>query len=327
MTPVAPPAPRLGASGPTASADEGPADGPDQWRTCSPGAQCPGPRWARWAPARWAPASHGRRRWGHPSARMALPVARPTRWHCGHLSSRSPSSAAAQPAWGSISSDDIVDVALRVVERDDLDRLTIRGLSADLGVAPMSLYCHVRDNDDLLDEVASGCSPTRGSPSCPRTTGAPGRPRPPSVCGRSSSGSRRCCTPTCATRWSPRRRWTGWPGCWECWSVPASTGLRPSGRTRPSRPTRSGSRCPGDLTGRVGPLGDRRRPGGPAAGRRHDAAPVRRGPRLPARRHRGVRASGPLGVGSWSVGHRPCTARAKGGPPGEVRERPNRTHC
>ena len=33
------------------------------------------------------------------------------------------------------------------------DRMTVRGLAADMGVAPMSLYRHVRDKDDLLDEV------------------------------------------------------------------------------------------------------------------------------------------------------------------------------
>jgi len=31
--------------------------------------------------------------------------------------------------------------------------MTIRSLAAQLGVAPMSLYRHVRDKDDLLDEV------------------------------------------------------------------------------------------------------------------------------------------------------------------------------
>jgi AcrR family transcriptional regulator len=31
--------------------------------------------------------------------------------------------------------------------------MTIRNLAAELGVAPMSLYRHVRDKDDLLDEV------------------------------------------------------------------------------------------------------------------------------------------------------------------------------
>ena len=31
--------------------------------------------------------------------------------------------------------------------------MSIRSLAADLGVAPMSLYRHIRDKDDLLDEV------------------------------------------------------------------------------------------------------------------------------------------------------------------------------
>ena len=31
--------------------------------------------------------------------------------------------------------------------------MTIRGLAADLDVAPMSLYRYIRDKDDLMDEV------------------------------------------------------------------------------------------------------------------------------------------------------------------------------
>jgi AcrR family transcriptional regulator len=34
--------------------------------------------------------------------------------------------------------------------------MTIRSLAAELGVAPMSLYRHVRDKNDLLDEVTDG---------------------------------------------------------------------------------------------------------------------------------------------------------------------------
>ena len=34
--------------------------------------------------------------------------------------------------------------------------MTIRSLAAELGVAPMSLYRHVRDKDDLFDEVTDG---------------------------------------------------------------------------------------------------------------------------------------------------------------------------
>jgi AcrR family transcriptional regulator len=33
------------------------------------------------------------------------------------------------------------------------EQLTIRSLAADLGVSPMSLYRHVRDKNDVLDEV------------------------------------------------------------------------------------------------------------------------------------------------------------------------------
>ena len=40
-----------------------------------------------------------------------------------------------------------------MVETDGYHRLTIRALARDLGVAPMSLYRHVQDKDDLLEEV------------------------------------------------------------------------------------------------------------------------------------------------------------------------------
>jgi TetR/AcrR family transcriptional regulator, tetracycline repressor protein len=42
---------------------------------------------------------------------------------------------------------------MRAVRAGGYQRMTIRSLAADLGVAPMSLYRHVRDKDDLLDEV------------------------------------------------------------------------------------------------------------------------------------------------------------------------------
>lgn len=44
--------------------------------------------------------------------------------------------------------------ALDVVDRDGLDRLTMRHLAAELGVEAPSLYKHVRGKDDLLDGVA-----------------------------------------------------------------------------------------------------------------------------------------------------------------------------
>ncbi|MDE3206225.1 MAG: TetR/AcrR family transcriptional regulator [Acidobacteriota bacterium] len=56
--------------------------------------------------------------------------------------------------WGSISREQIVDAAVDLIEsHGGYEQLTIRNLAARLGVAPMSLYRHVRDKDDLLDEV------------------------------------------------------------------------------------------------------------------------------------------------------------------------------
>ena len=61
---------------------------------------------------------------------------------------------AKRAGWGTISREQIVDAALAYVETTGFEKLTIRSLSAQLKVAPMSLYRHVRDKDDLLDEVA-----------------------------------------------------------------------------------------------------------------------------------------------------------------------------
>jgi AcrR family transcriptional regulator len=59
-------------------------------------------------------------------------------------------------AWGSISREQVVEAAARTVREGRSDQMTIRGLATELGVAPMSLYRHVRDKDDLLDEVTDG---------------------------------------------------------------------------------------------------------------------------------------------------------------------------
>ena len=56
--------------------------------------------------------------------------------------------------WGSISRDQVVTEATKVVKAGGYQEMTIRSLAAELGVSPMSLYRHVRDKDDLLDEVA-----------------------------------------------------------------------------------------------------------------------------------------------------------------------------
>lgn len=56
-------------------------------------------------------------------------------------------------AWGSLSRDQVVEAAMRVVDRGESERMTIRSPASDLGFAPMALYRHVRDKDDLLEEV------------------------------------------------------------------------------------------------------------------------------------------------------------------------------
>ena len=55
--------------------------------------------------------------------------------------------------WGTLSREDIIRAALRTVRAGGYEQLSVRSLAAELGVAPMSLYRHVRDKDDLLDEV------------------------------------------------------------------------------------------------------------------------------------------------------------------------------
>lgn len=67
---------------------------------------------------------------------------------------RSETSASRAP-WGSLSREDIIDAAVTIVEAGRYEEMSIRSLAADLGVAPMSLYRHIRDKDDLLSEVVS----------------------------------------------------------------------------------------------------------------------------------------------------------------------------
>lgn len=60
---------------------------------------------------------------------------------------------AGRAPWGTISREDIISAAVEIVEAGGYEEMSIRSLAADLGVAPMSLYRHIRDKDDLLDEV------------------------------------------------------------------------------------------------------------------------------------------------------------------------------
>jgi AcrR family transcriptional regulator len=62
--------------------------------------------------------------------------------------------ASGRAPWGSISREDIVAAAVEIVTSGGYEEMSIRSLAASLGVAPMSLYRHIRDKDDLLSEVA-----------------------------------------------------------------------------------------------------------------------------------------------------------------------------
>jgi AcrR family transcriptional regulator len=61
--------------------------------------------------------------------------------------------SARRAPWGTISREEIVRAAVKIVGAGCYEEMTIRSLAAGLGVAPMSLYRHIRDKDDLLDEV------------------------------------------------------------------------------------------------------------------------------------------------------------------------------
>ncbi len=78
-----------------------------------------------------------------------MPKGEPTRRRPVHAGARVPSRA----PWGSISRAQVVDAATKIVQRGDYPQMTIRGLAAELRIAPMSLYRHVRDKDDLMSEV------------------------------------------------------------------------------------------------------------------------------------------------------------------------------
>lgn len=59
----------------------------------------------------------------------------------------------ARAAWGTISRERIVQAAKTIVAAGGYEQMTIRSLATELGASPMALYRHVRDKEDLLDEV------------------------------------------------------------------------------------------------------------------------------------------------------------------------------
>jgi TetR/AcrR family transcriptional regulator, tetracycline repressor protein len=60
----------------------------------------------------------------------------------------------ARARWGTISREQVIQAATNEVLAGRYPKLTIRSLAASLNVAPMSLYRHVRDKADLMEQVA-----------------------------------------------------------------------------------------------------------------------------------------------------------------------------
>lgn len=67
-------------------------------------------------------------------------------------------------ARGSLTRAQIVASALRLLEARGPAGLSIRQLAAELGVSPMAVYRHVRNKDDLLDEVVDRLLSTTWEP-------------------------------------------------------------------------------------------------------------------------------------------------------------------
>jgi TetR/AcrR family tetracycline transcriptional repressor len=53
-----------------------------------------------------------------------------------------------------ITLDDVVEAAFRLVDKDGIEKLTMRKLADELGIQAASLYWHVKDKDELIDLLA-----------------------------------------------------------------------------------------------------------------------------------------------------------------------------
>jgi AcrR family transcriptional regulator len=67
--------------------------------------------------------------------------------------------------------DEIVTVALELVERDGLEALNLRDLGAALGVGHTSLYTHFKDKQELIDALVARAATDVVSPIAPHGTG------------------------------------------------------------------------------------------------------------------------------------------------------------
>jgi AcrR family transcriptional regulator len=62
--------------------------------------------------------------------------------------------SAGRKGGGKLSPDQVLQVAIRIGDKESLDVLTMRRLAAELGVGTMTLYSYFRNKNELLDGVA-----------------------------------------------------------------------------------------------------------------------------------------------------------------------------
>lgn len=72
-----------------------------------------------------------------------------------------------------MSREQVVRAAMKVVAGGGFEDMTIRSLAAKLGVAPMSLYRHVKDKNDLLTEVVDRMLASQWQPTTPSSDWQP----------------------------------------------------------------------------------------------------------------------------------------------------------
>jgi TetR/AcrR family tetracycline transcriptional repressor len=65
-----------------------------------------------------------------------------------------------------LSRDEIVGVALRLIDRHGLEALSLRKLASELGVTPAAVSWHVRSKDELLDALVRGALMDLDLPPC-----------------------------------------------------------------------------------------------------------------------------------------------------------------
>src|SRR5512134_389303 len=62
--------------------------------------------------------------------------------------------AAARPRREPLTRERVIEAALRIMDAEGLEAVTMRRIGRELGVEAMSLYNHVRDKDDILDGIS-----------------------------------------------------------------------------------------------------------------------------------------------------------------------------